>query len=172
MEQANARRKHRQQRKSSKGQMESISAIYFGEDRYLRVVNQPKANPGFVSTISNTATNFRLAEKFGNIGLIAHNYLGGRHFHEVEVGDQIHVMDGHGQRRTYRVKELICYQAVSPNSVRSNFIDLEDNKLYTATDVFKRVYKGKHLLVLQTCIKKGRNEEWGRKFVIAFPEKR
>ena len=172
MDRVTARKKRREQRKSSKRYMEGIRGIYLGKDRYLRVVDQPQANPAFVSNISNTATNFRLAEKYGNIGLIAHNYLGGRHFHEIQVGDEIHVMDGYGQRRSYKVKELLNYQAVNPRSVRSDFINLDDKKMYTATDVFKRVYKGKHHLVLQTCIKKGQNEEWGRKFVIAYPEKR
>ena len=155
---------------TSKRPIEDVSSVYFGKDRFLRVVNQPAGKPGYVSNISKTATNFQLAAKFGNIGLVAHNYLGGRLFHDVAVGDDIHVMDGYGRKRIYRVKEMLKYQAVNPRSTRSNFIDLETKTLYTASDVFKRVYKGKHHLILQTCIKKGNNDEWGRKFIIAYPK--
>jgi len=158
-------------RKTSKRVVNQVSGIYFGKDRFLKVVNQPAGHPEYVSDISEAATNFQLAEKFGNIGLVAHNYLGGRHFHDINVGDDIYVMDGHGNKRTYTVKEMLQFQAVNPRSTRSNFIDIETNTVSTASDVFKRVYKGNHHLVLQTCIKKGKNEEWGRKFIMAFPKK-
>jgi len=159
-------------RKASKRPMEGVSGVYFGKDRFLRVVDQPAGRPEFVSSISNTATKFQLADRFGNIGLVAHNYLGGRMFHDVNMGDDIHVMDGYGRTRIYEVKELLEYQAINPRSTRSNFIELKTNTFCTASDVFKRVYKGKHRLVLQTCIKKGKNEEWGRKFVLAYPKEK
>ena len=162
----------REQRKAAKKPIEGISGVYFGKNRFLRVVDQPTGNPGYVSSISNTATNFGLAARYGNIGLVAHNYLGGRLFKEVEIGDDIFIMDGFGGKRNYRVIEMLRYQAVNPRSTRSNFINLESKQLCTATDVFKRVYTGKHHLVLQTCIKKGKNEEWGRIFIIAQPVKR
>jgi hypothetical protein len=156
-------------RNLSKIPIETISGVYFGENRFLRVVEQPNNKPGFVSSISNTATNFQLANRHGNIGLIAHNYLGGRFFHELRPGDEMYVMDGHGRRKNYQVREILKYQAIDPHSTRSDFIDLESKQVCTASDVFKRVYTGKHRLVLQTCIRKGRNAEWGRMFVIGQP---
>jgi len=156
-------------RKTSKRPIEGVSGVYFGKNRFLRVVDQPAGRPEFVSSISNTATNFQLASKHGNIGLVAHNYLGGRMFHDVNLGDVVYVMDGFGRTLTYRVREMLEYQAINPRDTRTNFIDLKTNHLYSASDVFKRVYKGKHHLVLQTCIKKGKNEEWGRKFILAYP---
>ncbi len=155
--------------KASKRPVEGVSGVYFGKNRFLRVVEQPAGRPEFVSSISHTATKFQLADKFGNIGLIAHNYLGGRLFHDVNLGDDIHVMDGYGHTRLYKVREVLQYQAINPRDTRSNFIDLKTNQLCTASDVFKRVYQGKHHVILQTCIKKGSNEEWGRKFILAFP---
>jgi hypothetical protein len=166
------RKKTRAERKAAKKPIEMVSGVYFGKNRFLRVVNQPTGKPGYVSSISNTATNFQLAARYGNIGLIAHNYLGGRLFNDLKIGDKIFIMDGFGRKKNYHVIEMLRYQAVNPRSTRSNFINLENKKLYTVTDVFKRVYTGKHHLVLQTCIKKGRNEEWGRIFIIARPEKR
>jgi len=165
------RKKTRAERRAARKPIETVSGVYFGENRFLRVVDQPSGRPGYVSSISNTATNFRLAARYGNIGLIAHNYLGGRIFHDLKIGDLIFVMDGHGRKRNYRVHEMLRYQAVDPRSTRSNFINLKNNQLCTTTDLFKRVYAGKHHLVLQTCIKKGRNEEWGRMFILAKPEK-
>ena len=165
------RKKTRAERKAAKKPIELVSGVYFGKNRFLRVVNQPAGKPGYVSSISNTATNFQLAARYGNIGLVAHNYLGGRLFNDLKIGDKIYVMDGFGRKKNYRVIEILRYQAVNPRSTRSNFINLKNKQLSTATDVFKRVYTGKHHLVLQTCIKKGRNEEWGRKFIIAQPLK-
>jgi len=166
------RKKTRESRKAAKKPIETISGVYFGKNRFLRVVNQPTGKPGFVSSISNTATNFQLASRFGNIGLVAHNYLGGRYFKDLKIGDEIHVMDGYGRKKNYRISEMLRYQAVNPRSTRSNFINLKTKQIYTATEVFKQVYTGKHHLVMQTCIKKGKNEEWGRVFIIAQPDKR
>lgn len=163
------RKKAREERKAAKKPIEMVSGVYFGENRFLRVVDQPSGKPGYISSISNTATNFQLASRYGNIGLIAHNYLGGRIFNDLKIGDKIYIMDGFGRKKNYRVIEMLRYQAVNPRSTRSNFINLENKQLCTATDVFKRVYTGKHHLVLQTCIKKGKNQEWGRIFIIAQP---
>ena len=171
-ENKSSRKKTREERKAAKKPIEMISGVYFGKDRFLRVVDQPSGKPGYVSSISNTATSFQLAERYGNIGLIAHNYLGGRFFGDLKIGDKIYIMDGFGRKKNYRIIETLRYQAVNPRSTRSNFINLKNNQLCTATDVFKRVYTGRHHLVLQTCIKKGRNQEWGRIFIIAQPEKR
>jgi hypothetical protein len=156
-------------RKAAKRPIESINGVYFGNNRYLRVVDQPPGNPAYVSDISKTATNFQLAARHGNIGLIAHNYLGGRIFHDLKIGDKIYVMDGYRKVKRYRVQETLRYQAIDPRSTRSDFINLENNEVCSTNEVFKRVYTGRHRLVLQTCIKKGRNEEWGRLFIIAKP---
>ena len=170
-EKKSGRKKAREERKAAKKPIEMASGVYFGENRFLRVVDQPAGKPGYVSSISNTATNFQLAARYGNIGLIAHNYLGGRFFNDLKVRDKIYIMDGFGRKKNYRVIKILRYQAVNPRSTRSNFINLENKQFCTATDVFKRIYTGKHHLVLQTCIKKGKNEEWGRIFIIAQPEK-
>ena len=61
-------------------------------------------------------------------------------------------------------------RTLDPRNPRSQFIDLDNRKLYSASDVFKRVYTGSHHLVLQTCIQKGYIKEWGRVFIIAEPK--
>ena len=156
-------------RKWSKMAINDITGVYFGKDRFLHVINQPRGNPGYISNISNTATNFRRAGMQGIIGLIAHNYLGGRIFHDLHVGDDVYIMDGFCNRKKYRIYELLQFQAIDPRSMRSDFINLDNKEICSATDLFNRVYTGRHRLVLQTCIKKGNNHEWGRRFLIAYP---
>lgn len=154
---------------STKKPIIDVNGVYFGENRFLRVVNQPSGRPEFVSEISGVATNFQLASRYGNIGLIAHNFLGGKYFSSLNVGDTLYVMNGYRQRQPYRVSRIHRYQALNPHSPRSDFIDLETNLYYNVNEVFKRVYTGSHHLILQTCIEKGNMKEWGRLFIIALP---
>lgn len=155
--------------KSSKLPFEDISGIYLGNDRYLRVTAQPQGKPEYVSNVSGVATHFQLASRYGTIGLLAHNYLGGRYFLDLKLGDAIFVMDGHRRSRCYRVTKTHQYQALDPRNPRSHFIDLETRQVHSAKDVFQRIYTGSHHLVLQTCIQKGYIKEWGRLFIIAEP---
>src|SRR4030042_3197255 len=154
---------------SSKRPLEDVSGVYLGNNRYLRVVQQPGGRPDYVSGISGVATSFQLASRYGTIGLIAHNYLSGRYFLNVKEGEDIHILDGHGRSRRYRVTSIRQFQALEPRSPRSRFIDLETHQTHTASEVFKEIYTGEHHLVLQTCIEKGHIKEWGRQFVIAKP---
>jgi len=154
---------------AAKKPMEDVNGIYLGQDRFMRVINQPQGRPEYVSNVTGTVTNFQLASRYGNIGLIAHNYLSGRHFTELKLGDPVFIMDGFGKRWIYRVAGIRRYQALNPRSPYSNFIDLDTNEECSVNEVFRRVYGGSHHLVLQTCIKKGNLEEWGRLFVIAEP---
>jgi len=154
---------------SPKKPIEDVNGIYFGDNRYLRVVNQPGGKPEYVSDISGVATNFQLASRYGNIGLIAHNHLGGRHFCDLKIGDVVYVMNGVRQTRRYKVTSIHQYQALNPRSPRSNFIDLETRQTFSASEVFKHIYTGNHHLILQTCIEKGNIKEWGRLFIVAEP---
>ena len=154
---------------SAKKPLENVSGVYLGDNRYLRVVQQPNGRPEFVSGVSGVATSFQLASRYGTIGLIAHNYLGGRFFLDVKEGDNIHVLDGYGRSRCYRVMRIRQFQALEPRSPRSRFIDLDTHQTASASEVFREIYTGEHHLVLQTCIEKGQIKEWGRQFVIAEP---
>jgi len=156
---------------SPKRPLDEVSGLYLGGRNYLHVTSQPSGRPEYVSGISGVVTRFEMAFRYGNIGLIAHNYLAGKHFLELQPGKMIHLMNGKGRTRLYRVTRILQYQALNPRSPRSNFIDLETHAFSTAAEVFERVYMGKHHLVLQTCIQKGNIEEWGRHFVIAEPVK-
>lgn len=152
---------------SPKKPIEDVKGLYLGNNHFIRVVPQPEGNPEYVSTLSGVATRFQLPTQFGNIGLIAHNYLSGKHFLELKPGDSLYIMDGFKRRKRYVVKSIHRYQALQPQSPHSHFIDLDTQELSTASDVFKRMYTGSHRVVLQTCIEKGNIKEWGRYFVVA-----
>jgi hypothetical protein len=89
------------------------------------------------------------------------------------------VIHGNGEVETYIVSEILRYQAYEPNSIYSDFIQVDNNNerikgtFATADDLFLKIYGEKDRLVLQTCIDgngeaEGR-ENWGRLFVIAIP---
>jgi hypothetical protein len=135
------------------------------------IVQQPSSAPGFVSTNSEAATQFGMAAQYGTIALLAHNYLLGEQFFSVQNGKILSLVYGDGHALTYRVKQVLKFQALTPSSPYSNFVDLDDPNVgqITATDLFYRVYTNDGTLVLQTCIEAEGNSSWGRLFVIAEP---
>ncbi len=154
---------------SPKKAVSSVNAIFLGNDHILHVVEQPAGKPEYVSEMTGTVTNFQLAAKYGIIGLIAHNYLGGKYFSELKIGDRVFAMNGYQGSQAYEVTQILHFRALNPQSPRSDFIDLDNGKRRNVNDVFRQVYTGSHHLVLQTCIERGNNKEWGRLFVIAKP---
>jgi len=136
----------------------------------IPVVQQPTSNAGFVSTNPNALTEFSLAAQFGNVGLLAHNTLSGQYFSLLYVGQRIQLVYGDGHIEYFRVTHVYRYQAESPYSMNSNFIDLDTREYLTAYDLFTKVYKGPRHVTFQTCIAYNGNSSWGRLFVIAEPE--
>ena len=142
----------------------------FVEDKFAYpVVQQPSGNAGFVSTTEEVVTDFAMPRQYGVTGLLAHNYLAGADFFSLNIGDLIQVVYGDGSIQVYRIADIQSYQALSPSSASSNFVDLATSDQLTATQLFKRVYMGSHHLTLQTCIQQGSEDSWGRLFIIAYP---
>lgn len=135
------------------------------------IVQQPSTAPGFVSTETEAATQFSMAAQYGTVALLAHNYLLGEQFFSVEQGKILSLVYGDGHAQTYRVKQILQYQALSPNSPYSDFLDLNDpnGTVISVTDLFYKVYTQYGQLVLQTCIEANGDPSWGRLFVIAEP---
>jgi len=63
----------------------------------LPIVQQPAGNPGFVSKQDGKVTQFSMANKYGNVGLLAHNYLAGKSFSELAIGDEVRLVYGDGR---------------------------------------------------------------------------
>jgi len=148
---------------------ELIRGVYVEDTMALRVMQQPNGNNGFVSSVAGVATQFRMAERFGTIGLLAHNFAAGSNYSQVDLQDVITVVYGDGTMKKFVVTSIVKFQALSPNSATSSFVDLASGDTLTATKLFEKIYKGDPHLVLQTCIAAENEVSWGRLFVIAQP---
>ena len=133
------------------------------------VTQQPEHDPAFVSTAENTLTQFGPAASHGSIGLLAHNSLAGKDFFRLGEGQLLYLIYGDGSLAAFRVTHLLRAQALSPEHIWSNFIDLDTGGLLTAAHLFDNVYDQPGRLILQTCIEAHGNPSWGRLFVIAEP---
>lgn len=136
----------------------------------LGIVQQPLGNSTFVTPVPGYVTEYQTASDYGTIGLLAHNYLAGRYFFQITPGERITLIYSDQTTASFVVTHIQQYQALSPNSPSSNFIDLDSGKFLTASQLFRKIYKNQTGdLVLQTCIYADRNPTWGRLFIIAEP---
>ena len=136
----------------------------------LPIVQQPAGNPGFVSKQDGKVTQFSMANKYGNVGLLAHNYLAGKSFSELAIGDEVRLVYGDGRVEKFIVTEVLRYQALQPYSVYSSFRNINTEEVLSAEKMFKRVYTGDRHMVFQTCIYQDGNLSWGRLFILAVPK--
>lgn len=148
---------------------DQVTGVYVDGRFSLPVVQQPIGDPSYVSTEDGVVTQFGSAGAYGTIGLLAHNFLSGRQFFNLRTGDDVIVVYGSGSQAEYRVSQVQQYQALDPESVYSNFINLSDpNRAQLSADqVFRQVYTTENRLVFQTCIYANGDPSWGRLFVIA-----
>ena len=136
----------------------------------FNVVQQPKGNASFVSGKPDELTQFSLANQYGSMGFLAHNYLAGASFSDLEIGSFITVEYADSHSTLYQVQEIRHLQAINPNGLTTNFLDLDHDKTtLTTRQVFFQTYGVHDRLVLQTCISKDKELSWGRLFIIATP---
>lgn len=155
--------------KVSTGDPELMVGIY-SEGLFADVItHQPSGNFGYVDAKPGDVTLFHLAAENKTLGLLAHNYLAGHDFFKLEVGDEIHLILGDGKTLPFRVHELHQFQALQPNDAHSQFLNLETGEKEDSSQVFQEMYDREYQMVLQTCIDKDGNSEWGRLFVISEP---
>ena len=138
----------------------------------LQVVQQPLGNINFVTSLPNYVTEYQTASNYGTTGLLAHNYLAGRYFFQILPGQEIELVYSDNRTDRFVVTQIQRYQALSPNSLSSDFINLDTGKYITASKLFRKIYISQtDRLVLQTCIYADQTPAWGRLFVIAEPIK-
>ena len=143
-----------------------IAPNYFN----LPITQQPFGRADFVSNEPDVITEFSLSKQYGSIGLLAHNHLAGSYFTSLQENDLIVLVTANKEYKLYKVQKILSYQALSPNSPYSNFVDLKDsNRILSAVDLFMEVYTEEGSLVIQTCIERGGEPSWGRLFIQAFP---
>jgi hypothetical protein len=147
-----------------------ITGVYVQNLMALPVVQQPSGQAGYVSTSADTLTQFAAASKYGTTGLLAHNYLAGANFFNLSRGSIITIVYGDGHTKYFSVSAIKQYQALSPSSPYSQFINLSNPGVtLSSNDLFYETYGLGNVLILQTCIAKGNESSWGRLFVIAEP---
>jgi hypothetical protein len=130
------------------------------------VIQQPYNNPIYVSRQPGEVTQFRTAQRAGSIGLLAHNYLLGRDFFQLEVGSRLHIVYASGRIKAYQVYAIKDYQALSLYTFR----ELGAQNSIGQYPLFEEIYRAENdRLVLQTCIERGGNLSWGRRFILARP---
>ena len=86
-----------------------------------------------------------------------------------QIGDIVQVVYGDGNYEDFEVLSIRQLQALSPNSTRSTFIDLDTGARLNATTLFDQVYRGEYHSTLQTCLAQDGLDNWGRYFVLAPP---
>lgn len=154
------------------GDAKTLRGVYVADVFALPIVQQPASNPGFVSTTDEQLTQFSMATRYGNVGLLAHNHLSGKLFSDLSVGQEVRLIYGDGKTEVFVISEVLHYQALQPNSPYSSFrnMDKPDDPTLTAEQMFKKAYFGDRHVTFQTCINAYGNPSWGRLFVIATPK--
>jgi hypothetical protein len=148
---------------------EQLAGVYVPGEFAFPVIQQPSNNPGFVSSEEKVITEFGLASKYGTTGLLAHNTAAGANFFQLEAGQSFMLVMGDGSLRKFIVSGKYSYQALSPHSPYSDFIELENGSRLTSTQLFFKFYEGDGQLVFQTCIENEGDYSWGRIFITAVP---
>jgi hypothetical protein len=146
---------------------DELRGVYIPSTLAARIVQQPVGKYEFVSPWPSIVTQFGLASKLGSTGLLAHNYLAGKSFLLLKEEQKIYLVYGDGQTSAFVVREILRYQALEPKSTSSDFMDLENGDVLTASELFLKVYDRPGQIIFQTCITEDRNPAWGRMFIIA-----
>jgi hypothetical protein len=148
-----------------------VVGIYAPDLFALPVEQQPPVDHNYIAPYDGTLTQYGAPMEDGTIAMLAHNYLSGRSFFNLQPGQEIVIVYGDGHQDTYTVTGIDEYQALSPTDPFSDFIDLDDpsGALQSYQQVYNRYYTTPGLLVLQTCIENNGDWSWGRLFVVAEP---
>jgi len=145
------------------GDANALRGTYIPGVLALPVVQQPRENSNYVSPMRSALTEFSMADKVGNVGLLAHNYLAGGLFFEIQPGDLIILVYGNARIETFKVGSIHQYEAL-PNGLYKN---IKTRNSRNIGELFRVMYDGERHVTLQTCIAQGDNSSWGRLFVVA-----
>ena len=133
----------------------------------LPVIQQPPGQALYVSSRPDVVTQYQVPASKGITGLLAHNYLAGGSFDELQVGQEIWVTYSGSQVKRYLVTGIFRYQKLVPSSLSSPLVDLETQQELSARQVYFRHYSGISHLTLQTCLEGNGRLDWGLIFIEA-----
>ena len=146
-----------------------VTGIYINEYFSLKVGQQPSGSPGHITSNAGEVTQFGLAADYGSKGFLAHNYLSGDSFFDLEIGMKLSLVYGDGSIKNFVIEDIRSFEALQPNSPTSTFVDLDQGGKLSAADLFYSIYNSNNPFVLQTCIANHGVSTWGRVFIIAVP---
>lgn len=152
-----------------RGEANLLSRVRVENVLDLPVVQQPLDEPYYVSDRNGEATQFAMVSRYGSTGLLAHNTLSGKSFAQLAVGQEAQLFYQDGRVESFVITQVLRFQALQPESVSSSFRNLDRHETLSAGELFDRIYKAEHRLVLQTCIAEQGSLSWGRLFVVAMP---
>jgi hypothetical protein len=151
-----------------------LTGIYADGLFAFPVVQQPQGNAAYVSNQPGVLTSFSMASQYQTTGLLAHNTMAGADFEYLHVGQSLTLIYADGKMDSFQVVSIERYQALSPNSPYSEFINqsIPGASRLSATELFNHIYAPSQRLILQTCIAAEGIASWGRLFIIAIPKSR
>jgi hypothetical protein len=152
----------------STGNANQITGIFVDGVLAYNVTGQ-NGNASYVNENQNEVTKFALAAEYGTQAFLAHNYLAGGAFFNLTEGQIVTLVYGDGSSADFRIETTRRFQALSPDSTQSSFVDLESGEKLSNSELFHTVYNNDNSVVLQTCIAQDNVSTWGRLFVIAVP---
>lgn len=150
------------------GKTNQVSGVYVQDVLAYAVVRQ-NGNAAYVSGDPDIVTQFAMAADYGSTAFLAHNFLAGAAFFQLSEGQVITLVYGDGSTADFQITSIRRFQALSPESTQSSFIDLDTNEKLSTSDLFYSMYNSDNPVVLQTCIDNEGVSSWGRLFVIAVP---
>jgi hypothetical protein len=153
----------------STGNANQVTGIYVEGELAYSVTRQPNGDAAYVSGNPDEVTQFGMAAEYGSQAFLAHNYLAGATFFQLSEGQTITLVYGDGSTADFQIQSIRHFQALSPNSTQSSFVDLDNNEKLSASNLFYSMYNSDNSVVLQTCIANEGISTWGRLFVIAVP---
>jgi hypothetical protein len=145
-----------------------VSGIYAPGIFALPIIEQPADNDIYVSVKRNLVTLFGDAAENGVTGLLAHNFLAGALFYNLEIGGELWLVDGEEETTGYTVTNIEQFQKIDGGEA-DTYINLRTQESMSTSEVFDRFYTGEPHLVLQTCLEEDDDPSWGLTFIVAQP---
>ena len=155
-------------RSVSNGDPFSLTGLWLPGIAGLNVESQPAGEYSYITELPTTVNRFQLADSYGSIGLLAHAHHAGAYFHQLVNEQSITLIYGDGTTVDYLIQDILEYRATDPLDPFTDFMDSGDTRVIQK-DLFSSIYSKPGRLILQTCIIRGSENMWGRKFIIAEP---
>jgi hypothetical protein len=158
---------------ASTEQLNERGALLFGSDGpMISIADLPVSPDGFVPWI-NELTLFDV-NRYGlphTTALLVHSFMDtAQNIYSLKEADVFFLYQGN-EISFWRVEEIDMYQALTPDSTQSDFIDLENpGEVLDTNTAFWEVYgavRDQETIVLQTCFTRDGDPNWGRYFVRA-----